>query len=406
MAVETELTTTVDVQSDVIKRKAMNDKFDICDANSLLFVYNNDNINGPYEIKEIIKLWLTKKVKNDQMWIKRAVDDSHWFKLEFPETTAADMGTEINEVVKKECMARNKKIKDEFPLLYKHLIQGVLDKEMKQCAEPKDIPRDAKLASSKLKLLIKILGKLLMSIMLFVIAVHDIATVLIGAIYACVVLCCYKGNNQDTQDLLIAIFLIISDSGMMIVPIVVVSLILSQSDLYGNEIQSWMIAYIIWGALSFVISSIYAYAYATDKHTTRKNINLIVLLIIGVDFEGTKVEGEELKFNDPWKGFGILYVFPSVACLMPAAITGFIANFILEEKFTLKCAEEIKNDYLCPDDKNGCCEIVSSYDLVNSYMFIGGLASNILAIWAVIRIVGYLMVNAPKSLALYAKRKN
>ncbi len=98
-------------------------------------------------------------------------------------------------------------------------------------------------------------------------------------------------------------------------------------------------------------------------------------------------------------------MFPSLASFVPAAIVGFIANYVLEEQFELKCSEEIENTAICFDDGHGCCEVISSHELVNSYEFIGGLASNIIATWAVIRIAGYFMINASPSLALYVHRQ-
>ena len=94
-----------------------------------------------------------------------------------------------------------------------------------------------------------------------------------------------------------------------------------------------------------------------------------------------------------------------MAALLTSSFIGFIENFILEEKFELKCSADIVNNELCFNDSgHGCCDVISSHDIRNTYTFIGGLASNILATWAVIRIVGYLIVNMAPEAAVFAKR--
>ncbi len=120
----------------------------------------------------------------------------------------------------------------------------------------------------------------------------------------------------------------------------------------------------------------------------------LILLIIGIDFGGWDID--DVGNNQDTLGlFVVLMIFPSLASILPAAIVGFITNFIFEEKFLLKCNENVLEK----------CEIVSSHELENSYAFVGGLASNIIAVWAIIRIIGYFIINSYPSLALFAKRK-
>ena len=377
------------------------------ELNPSYYIYNNDNISGPYKIDEIIELWRAKKIKNDQMWITSSIREhedaeSKWFKLEFPEYTANDIGKELKDV-KQECIDRNKEIKSEFPQLYSYLIQKVLDNEIKRYMEPLDIPNDAKKATSKLNLFIKIVGKLLMITMLILIGLHN----MLGLCFLTAIVACCEAPESTMQ----LVLTMIAISGMITTPILSVSCILSFTEVYDDGIQSWMISWLIWGILAFVIISMYIFGIIrgiSEKDKIVKILNRIVLLIIGVDFGNINVEGLlEAGYgeNDPWKLFGVFLVFPSLACFMPAAIAGFIANYFLEEQFTLKCSKDTQNNYLCFEEKYGCCQIVSSFDYTNSYIFIGGLASNILAIWAIVRIIGYVMANASPTLTLYAKRK-
>lgn len=86
-------------------------------------------------------------------------------------------------------------------------------------------------------------------------------------------------------------------------------------------------------------------------------------------------------------------------------MVGFIANFILAERYELQCKEEYIEGDVCFEEADSCCKIISSHDWNNLYVFTGGLASNILAIWATIRIFGYFMVHADPVLATYVKRR-
>ena len=59
----------------------------------------------------------------------------------------------------------------------------------------------------------------------------------------------------------------------------------------------------------------------------------------------------------------ILMITPFVASLLPATVIGFVANFILLEKYELRCREEYLEGDVCFDSNSGCCQVISSYDL-------------------------------------------
>ena len=82
-----------------------------------------------------------------------------------------------------------------------------------------------------------------------------------------------------------------------------------------------------------------------------------------------------------------------LAAMIPAAISGFLANYFLEERFELKCGKDLDNEeIICTSDGKQCCNIISSFDIADSYNFIGGLFSNMLAVFALIRILACLMI--------------
>ena len=221
------------------------------------------------------------------------------------------------------------------------------------------------------------------------------------------------GDDTDTkEDILYLGLFTIGLSGLVVTPFIIVYIVLLDAvdyDGWKGEIQSWMIGYIIWGIFTFILISMFLYGavFARNKAEAQslifqKCIDWL-LWIIGVQFN--------LKGAADIRDFGadvalfIVFVFPAVAAILPCAIVGFIANYVLEEKFELKCSEDITNDDLCFEDGGyGCCEVISSHDFINSYSFMGGLASNILATWAIIRIVGYIMVNTSPELSMFANK--
>eukprot|EP01083_Nonionella_stella_P001658 4725_1 len=173
------------------------------------------------------------------------------------------------------------------------------------------------------------------------------------------------------------VVLFLAYSGLIISPVLVVKYVLLIVDKYNDEIQSWMIAYITWGVTAYITATLYNGAVFSGDWSEGNNLfNMlanIILLVIGIDF------GDFDMFSDGgmsfwcmiicgsdeqrFTGIAVLILFPAIASLLPAAICGYVANFVLEEKFELKCGTGITTDYLCFDD--GCCKLVSSHDIQN-----------------------------------------
>merc|ERR1712228_733035 len=174
-----------------------------------------------------------------------------------------------------------------------------------------------------------------------------------------------------------------------------------------------MIGYIVWGICTFLLS----FGILLSDKAAMRILELNILLnmakwvltaefwILGVDFGDVSIS--ELMEETGLLCLLVLFIFPPIAALLPSFIIGFIANFALEEKFELKCSDDFTNEgtNLCSADGTGCCQVISSHDISNTYTFVGGLASNILATWAVIRICGYLLVSASDTASVFAKRK-
>ena len=125
--------------------------------------------------------------------------------------------------------------------------------------------------------------------------------------------------------------------------------------------------------------------------------------ILGVDFEFKYKLDIEQFLHDISAEMCVEFVFPVLTAVAPSAIIGFICNLAFAEKFELKCFADIQNDYLCFGNY-GCCDVISSRDIENTYSFIRELTSNTLGTKTVIRIIGYLMVNVSPEIYMFAER--
>eukprot|EP01084_Bolivina_argentea_P151381 264225_1 len=385
------------------------------DSAKLYFLYNKNETSGPYLKHEIITMYVTKKLKEDKLYIMVANvknkdnKERKWCKLTFPQEIFNDKNNDDKE--RKQLMAKCEEINAEFknkhPDLYENLIQNPFTGRMKQIEEPEDIPPEERGTSiTKSRWVRRYLGKAIAIVLTINIVLHCIPTmVLSGAlflVYCCVYYCCNTRIEMADAHLIFFIFFLFS--GMAITPIINVNMVLTEMNMW-DEIQSWMISYIIWGIISLIASiSHFVLIYF---HKDIRILDNAILLIMGVDFGDFDV-GRELKDNEnQLEMFGIIFIFPSLASLLPAITIGFIANYYLEEKFDLRCSEDISisSEHLCFEEQYGCCEIISSHDIKNAYVFIGGLASNVLFAWAVIRIAGYLLVNGFPKLSMFARKK-
>eukprot|EP01084_Bolivina_argentea_P171468 297066_1 len=421
----TSTNTTEDTKQEPITNDQLEDKSqdhilkDIHNVHALYFIYNGNKLSGPHTKDQIISLYIERKIKTSKIWIKGASKEStEWYTMVLPENLDKkqnDQAPDAINAIKTKCAEKNSEIQKQFPTLYK-FIENVYLGKIERVELPKEVPTKAE-QTSKYKTFSKRLGQTLYIIAAFIIGFHVFPSLILAC--CCVVgpmmiVLCIKDLDAQNEDTCFARmvwpFYAVFYVGIAVIPVVIILLILYETELYP-EIQSWMISYITWGIVSYIFTMGYMTAAVMQQELTL--INNIILLINGVDFDVDvsqlvkigfeKNEGAEID-ADAWAGLGIVFIFPSIASVLPSSIVGFIANYVLEEKFELKCNDEIINDTLCFDEKFGCCEVISSHDVRNTYAFIGGLASNILATWAFIRIVGYLMVNINPEVSMLAKR--
>eukprot|EP01084_Bolivina_argentea_P264537 448121_1 len=360
------------------------------------YIYHKHKIVGPITQHEIITLYVSSKIR-DKIWIKSVKDaqkDGNWYLLNMSETSTND---------------DNKEIMQQYPALYNYLSPAIQSKDFEQHDIPTDIPEAAG-SISRTKQIIQLLGRIVTVLCTIIVTAHILPTMSVTFCFGFCVYCLVEGD-QNKEYLLFGICVFTAFLGQLITPIFIVYYVLlnvvNNAQWENEGLQSWMIAYIAWGVFSYLFTVGVAIARALQVQLEDKikvdGLLQIMFFIIGVDFAQI---GLESLFINVIFGLVILFLFPSLAALLPSAVIGFIANFMLEEKFQLKCGDSIANDIdeLCFDTDYGCCEVISSHNIRNTYEFVGGLASNILATWAGIRIIGYLMVNITPDIAMFVRR--
>merc|ERR1719471_2425755 len=89
-------------------------------------------------------------------------------------------------------------------------------------------------------------------------------------------------------------------------------------------------------------------------------------------------------------GNSSMFLIPSVA-LAPSIVTGIIANFILEETYSLEC--DIAYSSICDLYlENGvCCITISSHD--EWYTFAPKVASMMAASWGIVKLVTTFLIS-------------
>eukprot|EP01084_Bolivina_argentea_P249114 416896_1 len=158
-----------------------------------------------------------------------------------------------------------------------------------------------------------------------------------------------------------------------------------------SEYQSWMIAYISWISIQWIEEGIIRIMFVFGYLKTVCEYDAFRLNILGIQFKRKNDIMEASGWHNCW--------IPATFAFLPASIIGFVTNFIFEEEFVLECDADLLVGDICYDDRLGCCDVVSSHDFSNydsMLDFLSTLASNIIAVYGLIRIFAWFMVSQTK----------
>eukprot|EP01084_Bolivina_argentea_P081337 147290_1 len=409
----------------------------------LYFVYHNDKVTGPVTRQQVISLYLTKKFSTENtIYVKTvaSADSGPWFSFNIPN----DINDDDNSCLSKlGCCNKNKDSQDDpdikqmnehnMPYLYESVNEHILTAKtkLKQFTTPSVLD----ITQNFGKTLKKYIGRILSKIIAIILFLHMSITLLLALLLLIMFLTCSKCfwsikqcfysnvrryNNDWTPSADITIIpCVVAFSGLLTTPFIFIYFILVDNPLNIShgwmyealypEHQSWMISWMVWGATSWFMTSVY-WINLLNKNKTgvisyfQSTISKLVSLIFQMDVEGDRVDDHDIILDcNFWNSnhFVMKFIFPSLANLLPAAIVGFIVNFIWETRYLVKCPSEMSGK----KDWWETCDLISSHDVKSAYEFIGGLTSNILAYWAFIRIIGFYFVHAYPDLRVYAKKK-
>ena len=146
---------------------------------------------------------------------------------------------------------------------------------------------------------------------------------------------------------------------------------------FYDEIQSWEIAYISWSAFCFIGILIQETWVCCSKSKTRDQISQEFDSYLLAPFG---VKASKVGSSGWWS-------LPLVSCA-PAIVCGYLANYMLQERFELECNELYFGiSDICEDDV--CCIVISSHD--DWINFITKLASSIIAGWGIVKSIGFFI---------------
>eukprot|EP01083_Nonionella_stella_P087932 244832_1 len=386
--------------------------------NSLYWIYNEKSrkLLGPFNKERICEMYISHEIhgKIRIQNVKSAGMDRDWFEVFLPPLYAQDLrklATTPQEYTNKdEHDAKNIEIQSRFKKYFPNLYEAL--KAQKMCFNNElisvpGVPLEVCYGLGTHHKVLMVLAAILRGIILIVVHGAFCVWFLLSALWSVIhrksfnryraswtqhfsALVIY--NPPTSSDKAVMICGIISKfisalaTGCLIVYIVYI---------YGgySEIQSWMVGYVTWIFCSVFVSCLYQYARATSNVKLVQLISSISLFITGIEIS-EQVDDKMVN------------IFRPLMCLLPASICGFLANYMLEERFMLKCNESYTDSNVCFDDGVGCCQVINSHDLNNSYYFTGGLVSNILASFTVIRLSAWIMTFENHRFAALSSKKN
>ena len=183
-------------------------------------------------------------------------------------------------------------------------------------------------------------------------------------------MCC--GNNHVQSATAHIIGLVI---GSWTTPGIVVYIMHNYTEWY-SEIQSWEIAYILWGfAAGLIVLSLVSWVelYHDGKRTKRTEFWKQLMRPFGFDFSAGN----------------LAVVLVPLVSFAPAIVGGYIANFVFEETFTLECDDKYNQiSTMCQDGV--CCITLSNHE--NWIHFIPELAGSALTAWGVVTLIGSFVI--------------
>ena len=222
----------------------------------------------------------------------------------------------------------------------------------------------------------------------------------------------------------------ISAIGLIVTPLTIVLLLhlafdnlysVYSTDIKTNEIQSWEISWIVWGISCAIYIFILDFGPCkpcqsmVDIDFEDEQEKIIERATSVLSSKSVVVTNKTLAKDFKWRSqlatyslmpFGVNVGFldhisninslwiATLLSTLPALISGYTANYFLDEKFELSC--DNTNSYATDPDAvqfgNSYCIAISSHRPFNIYDFSSALGGSVLAGWAFVKIVAGLII--------------
>eukprot|EP01083_Nonionella_stella_P180685 644931_1 len=299
----------------------------------ICYVYDGGKIKGPHTCDEIISLYVYNQIQDDILYISSATANKKWYKLEIPRGITWRNKIKLGA----EYLKKNSEIKTKFPELYNALIINIIKGKLTKIAPPLEIPEEVQNSKSIASLFVPFLGKTVAFCTLIIVALHIAPFIPLSFAYRMMCIrprCCVESVSKTVLIWLSVVFYIIMFCGFLTPPFITTWLLVSKLRLY-DEIQSWMIAYIVWGMFTFMVLVTYTIVFTLSVRKQNKylcTLNKMIFFIVAIDFgaldivsmlAARKVHIEDI-LSGKAMGFVTFFLQMPIASLLPSAVCGFI----------------------------------------------------------------------------------
>eukprot|EP01083_Nonionella_stella_P114450 338424_1 len=166
--------------------------------------------------------------------------------------------------------------------------------KLRKIAPPLAIPEEVQKRKSIASLFVPFLGKTVAFCTLIIAALHIAPFIPLSfAFLVCLLRCgtCMTCTRSLSHTMMVLVVVVVLYStmfgGFLALPFIMTWLILSKLRLY-DEIQSWMIAYIVWGMFTFMVLTSYVILILVLKGRKQKKylrtVNKIIFFVVAIDF--------------------------------------------------------------------------------------------------------------------------
>eukprot|EP01084_Bolivina_argentea_P267830 454757_1 len=441
---------------------------------NLYYMYDHGKNHGPYTVLQLALIYIRRSYKGNSIWICKATDSTDskaddWVVIRFPDgdhksimdeqENTAERGilygysSDQKDAEKEQNDAENEFPK--YPSIIKYFIEPIKNGTLQQPRPPTEPPKPPKPTCFGIQcckccdtcccdslLSVECAGGVVVWSLSIIIIFH----LIVGALTVFAIFCgivvmipiifcaycldelCFKetcGCNKNKLPLRMADAFILSSpvisfSGLMILPIIILISVVSGNNKDLSVVGPILIAYVVWGMCCFLV--ITSYICLPVMGIKVMWITNIISGFLGVDFGNLDIKRHmnlQAIMNErrPYETYDtcfnimgdcqrwiVLVILPSLASAFIAVIAWFVADYFFTTQYRLDCGDEFNDTSICTTDGDVCCGISSSH-VWDSHVigFVSGIGGTIFSMYGVLKITGFLLLKFHPKLSMYAQ---